>query len=179
VFRTQNHAAGPSFRVGAAGPADAAAISDFVAGLSIRTQFRRFFASVARPSSGLLRSLAGADGRADVLVATDAAGTVVGHGMAVDRIVGDGTRVTDLGLVVADQWQHHGVGSALLGTLARRAADRGARELVMDVLPGNEPMLSMIEHRWPTAHREFQPGSIMIRAGIEPAGQRAGAVSAA
>jgi len=153
-------------QLGPAGPADACRISDFIAGLSMRTQFFRFFASVARPSSGLLRSLSGADGRADVLLATNQAGAVVGHGMAVDRTASDGTLVSDMGLVVADDWQQQGIGSALLRRLAERAADRGASELVMDVLPANRRMLGMIGRRWPGARREAQPDSVTFHAAL-------------
>jgi len=164
MFQTE----GASVCLSPAGPADAARISDFVAGLSMRTQFRRFFASVARPSSGLMRALTGADGRADVLVATDADGTVIGHAMAVDQTLADGARVADVGLVVADAWQGHGVGSALLGTLADRAAGRGAGEFVMDVLPANDPMLALIGRRWPGARRESRPDSVRFRAPLGP-----------
>jgi GNAT superfamily N-acetyltransferase len=158
----------------AAEPADARRVSDFISGLSVRTQFLRFFASVAPPSSGLLRSLIGADGRADVLLAADDGGTVIGHGMAVDRTLADGTKVCDLGLVIADRWQLRGVGSALLDQLARRAADRGVTELVMDVLPANTRMLAMIDRRWPGAPRQHGQDSVTIRARVGvPAGAAA------
>jgi GNAT superfamily N-acetyltransferase len=162
MFRTQVEP-GSSFQVGPAGPGDAARISDFISGLSLRSQFLRFFASVTRPSPSLLRALTGAGGGTDVLVATDPAGAVIGHGMAVDRTSAEGAAVADLGLVVADGWQDRGVGSALLGLLAERARCRGACELAMDVLPGNDRMLDMIGRRWPAAHREFAPGSVSIR----------------
>lgn len=158
----------------AAEPADALRVSDFISGLSVRTQFLRFFASVAPPSSGLLRSLTGADGRADVLIAADDDGTMIGHGMAVDRTAADGTRLSDIGVVVADQWQLRGVGSALLDELTRRAAGRGTTELVMDVLPENARMLAMIERRWPRARRAYERGSVTIRAS---AGAPAGAAA--
>ena len=45
--------------------------------------------------------------------------------MAVDRTAPDGGRITDIGVVVADRWQHRGVGSALLGRVIARAG--GAR----------------------------------------------------
>jgi GNAT superfamily N-acetyltransferase len=162
MFRTQEEP-GSSFQVGPAGPGDAGRISDFISGLSLRSQFLRFFASVTRPSPSLLRALTGAAGGADVLLATDPAGAVIGHGMAVDRTTADGVQVTDLGLVVADGWQHRGIGSALLALLAERAGRRGTRELAMDVLPGNDRMLDMIGRRWPAAHRELAPGSVRIR----------------
>ena len=145
-------------------PADVERVREFVAGLSLRSQFFRFFASVATPSSSLLRSLTGADGRADVLIAVDAAGNLVGHGMVVDRTSGDGRQVSDIGVVVADSWQGRGAGSALLRALARRAAGRGSAELVMDVLPENARMLGMIERRWPDARRSRNRDSVTIRA---------------
>jgi GNAT superfamily N-acetyltransferase len=166
-------AAGSAFEITVAGPADAGQISDFIAGLSVRSAFRRFFASVARPSSGLLRTLTGADGRADVVVATDGTDVVVGHGMAVDRTLPDGTLVSDIGLVVADRWQSRGVGSAVLTTLTQRAADRGVSELVMDVLPANDRMLAMIAGRWPEARREAGRDSVMIRARLRSRDQAA------
>jgi GNAT superfamily N-acetyltransferase len=149
-----------------AGPADACRISDFVAGLSLRTQFLRFFASVATPSSSLLRSLCGdgsADGR-DVLIALDRGGAVIGHGMIVDQTGPVGETVSDVGLVVADQWQGHGVGSALLAALVQRAARRGSAELVMDVLPENSQMLAIIDRHWPGAPRYRNRDSWTIRA---------------
>jgi GNAT superfamily N-acetyltransferase len=154
------------FLLRAGTPADAERVRAFVAGLSLRSQFFRFFASVAAPSSSLLRSLTGADGRADVLIAMDVAGGVVGHGMVVDRAGGDGRCVSDIGVVVADGWQGRGVGSALLRALARRAADRGSVELVMDVLPENNRMLGMIDRRWPQARRSRNRDSVTIRASL-------------
>lgn len=154
------------FMLRAGTPADAERVRAFVAGLSLRSQFFRFFASVATPSSSLLRSLTGADGRADVQIAVDPAGGVVGHGMVVDRPGGHGRCVSDIGVVVADGWQGQGVGSALLRALARRAADRGSAELVMDVLPENNRMLGMIDRRWPQARRSRNRDSVTIRASL-------------
>jgi ribosomal protein S18 acetylase RimI-like enzyme len=174
-----------------AGPADAERIAGFVGGLSVRTQFQRFFASVARPSASLLRALAGGSGQSDVLLVTvtgggggpdglgglggpggpdGAGGAVIGHAMAVDRIRADGSRAADLGLVVADAWQGRGVGSALLAGLTRRARARGVAELTLDVLRSNDRMLAMIERRWPGAPRTYDGGSVIIRVPLPPAG---------
>jgi acetyltransferase len=167
----------PPIEIRPAGRTDAGDIRDFINGLSVRTQFLRFFASVAPPSSGLLRGLSGTDGRADVLIATHR-GSVVGHAMAVDRPGDDGVRMSDVGLVVADRWQHHGVGSRLLQAVVTRAAGRGVRILVMDVLPGNDRMLAMIERRWPGARRELSADSVTIRACLEGARSDASAAAA-
>ena len=164
MVRTQQDRA--EFMLSAGSPADAERVREFIAGLSLRSQFLRFFASVATPSSSLLRSLTSADGRADVLIAADAAGALVGHGMVVDRTAADGRRISDIGVVVADRWQGRGVGSALLSALARRAAGRGSAELVMDVLPENARMLAMIDRRWPDARRSRGRDSVTIRASL-------------
>ena len=173
MSRTQAEA---GFRVAPASAADAGRISDFIAGLSVRTQFLRFFAAVTRPSSGLLRALTGARGRADVLIATDGGGTVIGHAMAADRTAADGRHIADLGLVVADGWQGRGVGSALLTQLAQRAAGRGTDELVMDVLRSNTRMLAIAGGRWPDARREYNGDSVTIRAPLHRAAAPAAAL---
>ena len=171
MSRTQLRTDSP-VEIRAASPQDCEQIRDFVNGLSVRTQFLRFFASVAPPSSGLLRGLCGTSGRADIVVAIYQ-GLVVGHGMAADSWGSGGPRVSDIGLVVADRWQQRGVGTALLGTVVARAAARGTSMLVMDVLPGNDRMLSMIEHRWPGARREISADSIIVRACLPGAEMRA------
>ncbi len=67
-------------------PADLAALTGFLAGLSTRTRVQRFFAPV-RPTPALVRRAcgqAGPAGRADVLLATHG-GVIIGHAMAVGR----------------------------------------------------------------------------------------------
>lgn len=147
-------------------PEDDARISDFVCGLSAQSRYFRFFAGVAPPSSGLLRALCGGTG-ADVLLVTDGAGTVIAHGMAADTEVG-GERASNIGLVVTDRWQQQGLGGLLLSTLVGRAAGRGVRSLVLDVLPANGRMLGIINRRWPDAPRERMPDALVIRPAITP-----------
>jgi acetyltransferase len=137
---------------------DADRIREFVCGLSPRSQYFRFFAAVAPPSTGLMRALSGAAGSADILLVADGLGSVIGHGMAADQ---DGA--SDIGIVVADRWQQRGIGTLLLAALVDRAASRGIRTLVLDVLPANELMLGIIGRRWPTAPRERTPDAIIIR----------------
>jgi L-amino acid N-acyltransferase YncA len=163
------------FTIRAAGPQDCAAIADFIGGLSPRTRFLRFFASVG-PSSSLLRGLCGAGGRAYVLVATDRGGAIVGHAMAVDATAADGARTTDVGLVVADRWQRRGVGSALLAALIAGAAARGVGALIMDVLPENASMLAIIGRHWPEARRRSGPDFITFRADLRGQVSGSGAV---
>jgi ribosomal protein S18 acetylase RimI-like enzyme len=151
---------------------DAPLIREFVCGLSVRTQYFRFFTAVSPPSGGLLRALTGSAGRADILVVTDESGAVIGHGMAVDTDADASTGVTrraaDIGLVIADEWQGQGLGSQLLTLVSERAAARGVRVLLLEVLPDNRRMLGIIERRWPDAHRKRMPDALSITAEIEP-----------
>jgi GNAT superfamily N-acetyltransferase len=151
-----------AIQVRAASAADCEAIKSFVAGLSPHARFLRFFTPAATPTPSVLRGLCGAGRTTDVLLAT-AGGAVIGHAMAADADGPDGRRVTDIGLMVADRWQHRGVGSDLLRRIVARAADRGVSGLELEVLPENRPMLAMIHHRWAGAGYEFGGGAVTVR----------------
>jgi GNAT superfamily N-acetyltransferase len=134
-------------------PTDLGALRGFFAGLSVRTRTRRFFAPVS-PGPAMLARLAriggtadagAADGEAVVATWEDA---IVGHAMAVDGRSSDGERTAEIGVVVADAWQHRGVGGALVRALLAGAQARGAAWLTMDVLPDNDEVLAMITSHW-------------------------------
>ncbi len=162
--------AGPgSGLIRTAGPGDADSIRSFVCGLSPRSQYFRFFASVAPPSTALLRALAGQTGSADILLVTDSRSAVIGHAMAADARAADGRLETNIGLAIADAWQQRGLGTALLDMLVSRAAGRGVRALVLDVLPANDQMRGIIARRWPDAPVERTRDAIVIRPPIGPA----------
>jgi ribosomal protein S18 acetylase RimI-like enzyme len=148
-------------------PDDQAAIAEFVCALSPRSQYLRFFAYVAPPSSGLLRALTDTD-RADVLLVTDRRGNIIGHGMAADIAAGQGLE-SSIGLVVADAWQRQGVGGQLLDSLAARASRRGVSALVLEVLPANRVMLGIIARRWPDTPSERTPDAMVFRPAVSQA----------
>jgi GNAT superfamily N-acetyltransferase len=150
-----------------AGSTDRAALRDFLAGLSTRTSYYRFFASSAPASPAVLGIMDGG-GPADAIVAVRD-GAIIGHAMAVDSHGPDGALVSDLGVVVADAWQGQGVGSRLMRTLAGRARARGATSVTMDVLAENRPMLSMIAGYWPAARQHRDGPYLTIRAPLAPA----------
>jgi GNAT superfamily N-acetyltransferase len=159
--------------------ADCEAIRWFVAGLSLRTRFLRFFTPASPLSSAVLRAMCGAGRTTDVLVATHG-GVIIGHAMAVDSVSPGGARVTDIGVVIADHWQSQGVGSVIMGRLVARAAARGVSVLLMDVLPENRPMLAMISRRWADAQYEFGADSVTVRVYLldAPAAKGAGRAAA-
>src|ERR1700745_2276662 len=150
-------------------PAEQAALSNFFAALSVESRYRRFFAPV-RPTHGLLDLLSGRPANVDAIVAI-ADGVIVGHAMAADlpeRICPDASRVTDIGVVVADAWQRRGVGAALMRALIARAQARGVTSLAMDVLPGNRRVLAMILAHWRDAAVGRNPDSIDICIPLPP-----------
>ncbi len=111
----------------------------------------------------------GPAGDTDALVAT-AGGAIIGHAMAADQPAGPAGRVTEIGVVVADACQGHGVGSALARALISRAEARGVTTLTMEVLPGNREVLAMISGHWPAARTRRGPDSVTIEIGLSPAG---------
>lgn len=148
--------------------ADRPALRDFLAGLSTRTRYLRFFAGTVPASPAMLGVLGGDRRGVDVIVATRD-GAIIGHAMAVDTPGPDGDLVSDLGVVVADAWQGQGVGTRLMRTLAGRARARGATSVTMDVLAENRPMLTMITDNWPSARQHRSGPYLTIRAPLVPA----------
>jgi GNAT superfamily N-acetyltransferase len=144
---------------------DADRLREFVCRLSPQSRYFRFFASVAPPSTSLLRTLCGASGTADILLVTDSRGAVIGHAMAADARV-DGQLESNIGLVIADDWQGRGLGTGLLSLLVSRAAARGVSTLVLDVLPANDRMRGIITRRWPDAPAERTRDALIIRPSI-------------
>jgi GNAT superfamily N-acetyltransferase len=130
-------------------PADLPALRDFFAALSPQARYLRFFAPVT-PGPALLQLLSGGAAGTDAMVASRDA-IIIGHAMAADRGRRCDSRMTDIGVVVADAWQGQGVGSALVRVLITSAQARGVTSVAMDVLPGNHQVLTMIKSHWPEA----------------------------
>ena len=70
-----------------------------------------------------------------------------------DRFIGVGrydrrpeSDVAEVAFVVADDYQHHGIGSLLLDVLASAGRDRGMNTFVADTLRENHPMLDVFFH---------------------------------
>lgn len=150
-------------------PADLPALGEFFAGLSVQTRFLRFFAPV-QPGRGMLAQLCGGAGGSDVVVAVRGS-AIIGHAMAVDRAGSPGGLAADIGVVVADAWQHQGVGSALMRALITGATARGVTAMTMDLLPGNRDALTMIVSHWPAAG--IQHGADCLTVAVELARQPA------
>ena len=149
-----------------AGRGDGEAIRAFLAGLSPRTRYLRFFTGAPGTTPAALRRLTGDGENIDAVVAT-VGGTIVGHAMAADTTGPAGTLVSEIGVAVTDTRQGQGVGTALTHALAARARARGASVIAMDVLAENRQVMAMIADHWPGAHYDRSGPYVTVYAGLE------------
>jgi GNAT superfamily N-acetyltransferase len=162
------------FEIRQASAEDSDALTKFLAGLSLRSRYLRFFTGGVPAGGAMLAILTGTRPNTDAVVATDN-GMIIGHAMAMDT---PGTRETpraaEIGVVVADAWQGNGVGSALVREVAAHAQARGATALVMAVLAENRLVLNMIAKRWPAALHVRSGPSVTVHAEMAPSSRGAG-----
>lgn len=127
---------------------DAAALQAFFAGLSPRSRLLRFHGALNRlPDAAALSMSTQLAQRHVALVALSQAAD--GESMlcaearyAIDE--GAHSREAELGMAVADGWQHGGLGRALLTRLVIHARASGVEVLRASVMAGNEPMLHLL-----------------------------------
>ena len=147
-----------------AAPEDEQLLTDLLAGLSPASAFHRFMAGLGSPKPSLVRGLLriGADRGAWLAIERDDAGVERAVGHAIWSIV-DGN-VADLGVVVADEVQGRGIGSALFEAAARSAADAGAVAIHLDVHPDNRRVARMLRARLGTGALAWDQGLLTLDA---------------
>jgi GNAT superfamily N-acetyltransferase len=165
VLRIQGVGGTAQIGIRQASRADCDAIGRFLAGLSPKTRYLRFFSGAPSVSGAMLRRLAGEGGNVDVVVATED-GAIIGHAMAAGASGPAGGGVAEIGVVVTDTRQGRGVGTALTRELAARARANGTRTLTMDVMAENGRALAMINRAWPAAHYQRSGPYITIHASL-------------
>jgi ribosomal protein S18 acetylase RimI-like enzyme len=159
------------FAIRRACPTDHAALGEFLAGLSPRARYLRFFTGAPPTSRATLRILTGGAGCTDALLATEN-GVIIGHAMASDTGGRDGSHLTEIGVVVADGRRGMGVGSALVRCLLSRALARGATAVLMEVLAENRQVITMITDHWPVIRRDQSGAFLTIHARLPQPGDR-------
>ncbi len=120
---------------------DVVALVEFHEGLSFGTVYRRFFGGHPHLGTHEAEHFCAADNVdrfALVAVADDA---VVGVAR-MERV--DPATTAEVAFVLADRFQHRGLGRVLALRLAAAASERGITELVADILPDNLPMLRLL-----------------------------------
>ena len=122
-------------------PTDKGAIAEGFARLSPESRYRRFFSSVDRLSPTDLAYLTEVDHHDhEAVVAFDLEGATVG----VARYVrGDEPDTAEVAVVVVDDWQGRGAGTALLERLTERASENGIKRFVALILQENAEALEL------------------------------------
>ena len=123
-------------------PEDADIEQRFVRGLSEETRYFRFMRMLSELTPEMLVRFTQIDydrEMALIALAQDTQGREVEVGVTRYSLAPDG-ECAEFALVVADEWQGHGVGSQLLQLLIDYARQRGVRRLFGEVLTRNTPM---------------------------------------
>jgi RimJ/RimL family protein N-acetyltransferase len=120
-------------------PSDAPALVEMHRGLSSQTVYQRFLAVMPELAPALAERFTHVDGVLRVaLVAEDGAGHLVAVGR-YDRLPPT-YRQAEVAFVVADGYQHHGLGTMLVRLLTADARVAGVQSFVADVLTTNAAM---------------------------------------
>src|SRR5262249_43946832 len=77
-------------------------------------------------------------------------------------------REAEVAFVVADEYQHHGIGSLLLDELARAALQRGIDTFRADTLAENRAMLDVFHHAGFPVVSSIEYGTVRLRFPITP-----------
>jgi L-amino acid N-acyltransferase YncA len=134
--------------------------------LSPQSAYRRFLGTPPTLNGRVLHHLTDVDHiNHEALGALD---PQTGHGIAVARYIRDPERPThaELAIAIADDWQHRGLGSTLLHTLAARARANHITTLTGLVLADNTPMLHLFSQLGPTTHHPAGNGTIEVETRI-------------
>jgi ribosomal protein S18 acetylase RimI-like enzyme len=127
-------------------PEDEPLLIEAVGAMSERTVYFRFFSPLKRLPDALAHRLAVVDYQDRFAIV----GTTHKPG-GKERIVGVArydraphTDVAETAVAVVDEFQHRGLGSALLAILAKVAREHGIKTFTLIVLPENQQMLGLL-----------------------------------
>lgn len=143
----------------------AAALVRFHDTLSVETTRSRFFSVHPHLSATEVTRFTTVDHQErEALVALDAGGEIV----AVARFDVTAPGTAEVAFVVADAWQHAGIGSALFARLAVRARAVGIERLVADTLAGNRAMRAVFRHAGHHVDEHLVDGVVAVTIELSP-----------
>ena len=138
-------------------PEDLDAIEEFLVNLSLESRIFRFFSGGASTHVAA-RMAVDVDRHRTYGIVALVDGEIVGHAMY-------GLRRPDsveVGLEVADEWQGHGVGTAMLAALASAALENGFEHVEAVVMPENRRMLGVFEDSGIPVEITTEPGVVHL-----------------
>jgi acetyltransferase len=138
---------GRHVRVRSIRPADASMDRAFFAGLSEQSRYMRFMQHLAELTPRLVRQFTQIDDTREMalvaLADTSADEAIVGIARYVAESEQEGGSA-EFAIVIADEWQRHGLGRALMELLINGARRRGLRRLIGNILAVNTPMCALV-----------------------------------
>ena len=141
-------------------PADREAFLAFHAALSDESRYFRYFSARRRLPERDLLHFTEVDQRDHAGVVATVDGGLVGHAL-YDRLADP--EEAEVALEVADAFQGHGVGTAMLAELARTARHAGIRRFLAHVLPTNQRMLQVFQDLGFEEHARYEDGVVRVR----------------
>lgn len=133
---------------------DADAVLGLFDRLSPQSVYRRYFSPLV-PRERLRASVARIDHHDREAVAAVEGGELVG---VAEYSRMPGSRLADMGIVVADAWQRQGLGTRLVAALASRAADEGVDGFAVDIQGDNYGALRLFRRVAPGTRMTFSAG---------------------
>ncbi len=151
---------GPRYSLRPIRPDDAVPLVEFHEHLSHRSTYLRFFTVHPALSAGEVERFTTVDYVDRLALVVETEGKLIAVGR-FDRHAG--TAEAEVAFVVADDYQHHGIGSLLLDELGRAARARGITTFLADTLCENKPMLDVFRHSGFEMSTDIDCGTVSLR----------------
>jgi GNAT superfamily N-acetyltransferase len=146
-------------------PADGGRLVEFHGKLSPRSVYRRYFFLHPNLSDAEVERLTHVDYVDRLALIAEAEGEIVAVGR-YDR--SPGSDEAEVAFVVADEYQHHGIGTLLLERLAAAAWENGVTTFVAQTLRENRAMLDVFHGSGFPVTSTSEYDTVRVRFPIEP-----------
>ena len=148
-------------------PEDAARVQDFVRALSPASRRERFFSPIVELTAAQLRRMT--MNRGLTLAAFDRRGAIVALAEYASAAPGE----AEFAIVVADAWQHQGLGEQLLARLVEHARGRGFVRMSGVTRETNAAMRSLARRAGFHARRDADPAFVRMERSLIQGGNKA------
>lgn len=147
---------------------DLAAIDAMHNRLSRQSLYSRYFVAY-KPSLDVLREqtqLSQCRGTALVAFLDSSPNDIVG--MAYYLITADDVNVAEPAFLVEDRYQGQGLGRALFEALVRNAQSQALHGFQLFILPENQRMFQILDHRLLPMQRHYRDGMVEVQLSLNP-----------
>jgi len=141
-------------------PDDRTSLAALPERVSFTSSYARFHATLSTLSATTLDALLDLEvGRREAVIAEDEKGII---GVARYARNASEPETAEIAVLVIDEYQHLGIGRALMARLTQVAVEAGIREFYADVQPDNQAALKLIASLSGTTGRRSIDSTVMI-----------------